>query len=203
LDEAQRNTRPGVGNTKAPRNLPRVLLESRDFLVTNPRDAFYAVLGMCSVVTFTKSTELTTAQQLRYPKAKDAVLVDYSKSITEVYHDASLCILHRQRGQRNMADMWQYYKKSPLHSEGLPSWAIGWRDRLVGWSDQYISDFEIRWGLPGDDDHPGWFWPEPMELDPRVLCLKAKVLNYVAHLTDYTCRPDVFVGTQGLSDPQN
>lgn len=45
LDEAWQNIQPGPGGSKPPRTLVDVLVTSKEFKVTDPRDAFYAVLG--------------------------------------------------------------------------------------------------------------------------------------------------------------
>lgn len=198
LDEAWQNIQPGPGGSKPPRDLVDVLVTSREFQVTDPRDAFYAVLGMCSVTAFTKAT----AEIAQYER--DAVLVDYSKSLAQVYHDASLCILHRQGDSTNLAKMWSHHMRSPLHDEGLPSWAIDWRDRRMrdpgscksGLDTSYQPHPHLQ--VPLYSDHTfhqrvgAWSWPVPHDSNPSILHLKARVLNYVACLTSYTCSPDTF-----------
>ena len=74
-----------------------MLLQSLHFEVTDQRDAFYATLGMCNVTAFTRAM----TKPAQYPKV--VILVDYTKSITEVYHDALLCILHRKGESINLA----------------------------------------------------------------------------------------------------
>lgn len=99
LKDARQNTEVSVGSGgfKPPRNLSEVLLQSLHFEVTDQRDAFYATLGMCNVTAFTRAM----TKPAQYPKV--VILVDYTKSITEVYHDALLCILHRKGESINLA----------------------------------------------------------------------------------------------------
>jgi hypothetical protein len=187
LREARRNTEGGPGVSKTPRDLVEVLLQSREFEFTEPKDTFYAILGMCNVVAFTKPME----EQAQYPD--DAVLVDYSKSLAEVFHDAARCILHRKESTENLADMWGFYKRSSLHENGLPSWAPDWLDRRTG-------NFSLS-GSGLESESPVWcHWPVPMKSDPSVLHLKARVLNYVAYLTAYTYVPDRRFGIQGFTN---
>ena len=56
---------------KSPRELTKVLLETRHYEATDPRDTFYAVLGMCNVLAFSQETAH------RRQDSKGAVLVDY------------------------------------------------------------------------------------------------------------------------------
>jgi hypothetical protein len=79
LTEAVRNASLPPTGVKHPRQLTEVLLEARYFEATDPKDTFYAVLGMCNVVAFSKET----AQ--RRQESKGAVLVDYEKPLVEVY----------------------------------------------------------------------------------------------------------------------
>jgi hypothetical protein len=168
---------------KHPETLWRSFSSHENFEFTEPKDTFYAILGMCNVVAFTKSME----EQAQYPN--DAVLVDYSKSLAEVFHDAARCIMHRKESTENLADMWGFYKRSSLHENGLPSWAPNWLDRRTGNFSLSSSGLE--------SESPVWcHWSVPMKSDPSVLHLKARVLNYVAYLTAYTYVP------QGFTNPQ-
>jgi hypothetical protein len=204
------------GGLKSPRNLLEVLAKSSDFEVSDPEDILYAVLGMYNVTAFTRATE----RQLQYPK--DAVLVDYTKSLAEVYRDTSSCILHRQGEPANLANLWNSYKEGSLHAEGLPRWAIDWASHALGEDYQMTGGSHSPscvlktplGGLPSDrvrqsavtDEATGptriWHWLQPIESDPNVLRLNARVLNYVAHLIDYTCEPSVFntTVTQGQNE---
>jgi hypothetical protein len=226
LMDAWQNTEVsvGFGGFKPPRNLSEVLLQSRHFEVTDHRDVFYATLGMCNVTVFTRAT----TQPAQHPDG--AILVDYTKSITEVYHDASLCILHRKGKPINLANMWNCYRRSPLHGVILPLWAVDWRSGTFGEDYQAMLGAVLKFGVSkdvflrpfplseSDEEYPPgvrrerweqkafdrglnrmsqWHWPEPVESDRRLLRLRARVLNYVAHLTEYTCTPEEFLGSLG------
>ena len=205
LNDAQKNVEVSFGGFKAPRDLLDVLLQSQDFEVTETHDTFYAILGMCNI---TAST-ITLAAQVQYQK--DAVMVDYKKSTAEVYHDASLCILRRKGEPINLARLWHSYKRSPLHDMALPSWAVDWRSGTFDGAYQTALTCALRLdtlqvpltGGPGEDDGQDgvaddemtrvWHWPETIESDSAVLRVRARVLNYVAHLMDFTCEPGIFV----------
>jgi hypothetical protein len=209
LHDAQKNAETAFGGFKPPRDLLEVLLQSQDFEVTDSKDTFYAILGMCNI-TAAASVQAMTGQ-VRYQQ--DAVLVDYakSKSVAAVYHDASLCILYRKGEPVNLAGLWHSYKRSPLHDTDVtfPSWAVDWRSGTFDGGYQATLNSALRLGTlqsplserseeaDGQAAAPNdvarvWHWPEPVELDVSVLRLRARVLNYVAHLTDFTCELDVF-----------
>ena len=97
LTEAARNASLPPTGVKPPRELTEVLLETRYFEANDTKDTFYAILGMCNIVAFSQET----AQ--RRQDSKGAVLVDYEKSLVEVYHDAS-CAYYT--GEENPRD-WQ------------------------------------------------------------------------------------------------
>jgi len=88
LEEAQLNARVPRSGVKPPRTLTEVLLASQLFEVTDQRDTFYAILGMCNVSTYTNFADEVSEGQ------RAAVLVDYSKSVIEVSNDVSLCMIH-------------------------------------------------------------------------------------------------------------
>jgi hypothetical protein len=213
LSDARLNAEVAFGGFKSPRDLLPVLLQSQDFEVTDPRDTFYAILGMCNI---TASTEATT-DQVQYQK--DAVLVNYDKTIAEVYHDASLCIFYRKGEPVHLAGLWCSYKRSPLHDNGLPLWAVDWRSGTFGDDHQATLSSALALGalkaplehslgevdrqhtVPDDEITRVWHWPEPIGSDVRVLRLRARVLNYVAHLTSFTCEPENFVGDDARFRP--
>jgi hypothetical protein len=239
LEEAQRNARIPPSGVKPPRPLTEVLLASELFEVTDQRDTFYAILGMCNVAAYTKTVgEHSEAQRA-------AVLVDYSKSVVEVYNDASLCVLGRRGNPRSLMDMWHSYQRGSLHSHGLASWAMDWRSGVLEESDRaalkhhmrsYQASFETSprvlhpnnyteflrrprelfevrdvhlaqgwtplWTAPvpetvlsyrAADMSDDWHWPEALQSKRYVLSVKARVLNYVAHLTDFTCDMEDFI----------
>jgi len=206
LIEAARNANLPPSGVKSPRDLTEILLQTPSLEASEPRDTFYAILGMCGVVAISK----LVAQRLQDTKV--AVLVDYEKSLVDVYRDATSCVLHRKGSPDKLANLWHSYRRGQLHIEGLPSWAVDWRSgifednyredltRLMG-SDDLQTPIKSSLGesygqstLP--DELEGvtrsWHWPEPLESDPGVLRLRARVLNYVAYLTDFTCEPGVF-----------
>jgi hypothetical protein len=211
LNEAQLNATVPFDGQKLPRKLSDVLLQSQDFEVSDLKDTLYAILGMCNVTAFTEAT----AKQIQYPR--DAVHVDYEKSVVEVYQDAACCVLLRKGELTNLADLWHFHKKSTLHGEGLPQWAVDWREGVL--DGEYRTALRVALQSPesgssalwtplgavpehgrlssGHHHVPNeasamtrvWHWPEPIQSDPAVLCFRVRVLNYVAHLTDFTCDP--------------
>jgi hypothetical protein len=211
LTEAQLNATVPFDGQKLPRRLADVLLQSQDFEVSDLKDTLYAILGMCNVMAFTEAT----AKQIQY--SRDAVRVDYEKSVVEVYQDAACCVLLRKGEPTNLADLWHFYKRSKLHGEGLPQWAVDWREGVL--DGKYRTALMVAlqspesrsstlWTPLGTVPEHGrlssghhqvnnealamtrvWHWPEPIQSDPTVLFFQVRVLNYVAHLTDFTCDP--------------
>jgi hypothetical protein len=209
LTEAARNAKLPPSGVKPPRDLVEVLLQARYFEASEPKDTFYAILGMCDVVAY------GDAKAQRRQDFKGAVLVDYKKSLVAVYQDATSCILHRKGEPHMMANLWHSYKRGPLRAEGLPSWAVDWRtgtfeDSHRATLRECLQSEKLRTPLPlllgGDMQNiipdesavitRAWDWPEPRRSDPKVLLLPARVLNYVAYLTDFTCEPGQFVETK-------
>lgn len=229
LREARLNAHIPLHGVKIPRELTEVLFESRNFEVTDERDGFYAILGMCNIP--------ATSEQIGNATG-DRVVVDYSKSVSEVYNDASRFILGRQQKVEDLWDLWHNYKRSPLHAQGLASWAVDWRSGVVShsWrrklgglmrpcrrarpsihpsnngreslqtsSPEKTLDDVRRWAPlwefeSSDTDEriqaePGhnWHWPKASSMRPRGLDVTARVLNYVAHLTDFTCEAEDFI----------
>ena len=239
LEEAQLNARIPLSGVKPPRTLTEVLLASQLFAVTDQRDTFYAILGMCNVTTYTD----TVSEYLETFRA--AVLVDYSKSVVEVYNDASLYIIERRGNPKSLMDIWHSYQRGSLHPQGLASWAMDWRSGVLEESDraalkhhmrsyqasfetgprvlhpnnymEYLRRprelFEVRdvhlaqgwtplWAAHTPetvqsfrtaDMSDDWHWPESLPSERYVLSLKVRVLNYVAHLTDFTCDMEDFI----------
>jgi hypothetical protein len=196
LSEALRNGSLPPSGVKDPKNLVQALLQTRFFEATDPKDTFYAVLGMCNVAAFSKETSI------RPRDSKGAVLVDYTKSLVEVYHDATLCILHRKRSTIDLQDLWHSYRTGLLHADGLPLWAVDWQSGISGDGQRedlgrsplqghgsLLEDWEYSMAEESADLSRGWYWPEPLDSDAKVLRLRARVLNYVAYLTDFTCEP--------------
>jgi hypothetical protein len=220
LNEAMRNATIPPSGVKPPRDLAEVLLEAQYFEALDPRDTFYAVLGMCNVVAFSKAKDQLPQD------SKGAVLVDYEKPLVEVYRDATSCILQRKGGPDKLADLWHSYRRGSLHVEGLhierlrserphrlPYWAVDWRSGTFKDDHReilrlYVQSNDLRTPLrqtPGEFDEQSsvaneaaditraWYWPEPLESDANVIRVRARVLNYVAYLTDFTCEPGLFV----------
>jgi hypothetical protein len=96
LEEARLNATIPLSGIKSPRTLAEVLLASQLFDVTDERDTFYAILGMCNVSTCSNTSDY----QSERPRA--VVLIDYSNPLVEVFNDASLCII----GRRGNPRMW-------------------------------------------------------------------------------------------------
>jgi hypothetical protein len=120
LDEARLNARVPRNGIKQPRAILEVLLGSTDFECTDPRDTFYAVLGMCNVGTSASASTGSNDNQ------RKVALVDYKKTLGEVYTDATLYIMQETLGDLEYS--WNnYYRRTVLHSKDLPTWAIDWR----------------------------------------------------------------------------
>lgn len=203
LEEAQRNACMPLSGVKQPRDLVDMLSKSRQFSFTDPRDTFYAILGMCNVNASTDSLTINHNDQ------RNAVSVDYQKSLQEVYTDASRYIIARRDTVHNLLELWHRYQRSPLHAEGLATWAVDWLSGLRNGSEH--EDFEhptepFAQVLSTDVERPHsrlkgirpsfiplyssereWHWPEPLQETRTVLRFRVRVINYVAHLTDFTC----------------
>jgi hypothetical protein len=184
LQEAHCNADVPLHGAKPPRDLVEVLLESREFKFTDPRDTFYAVLGMCNVDTRAGPSNGSSGNP------RKVVFVDYQKPLFEVYNDASFYIINNQSDLDVFVDLWHRYQRSPLHSQGLATWAVDWLSGVRSGPDWVRPD--QRW-LPLIEDRYDngevreWRLPRFPQEDRTVLRLEARVLNYVAHLTDYTC----------------
>jgi hypothetical protein len=194
LEEARVNAEVPRNGVKQPRDILEVLLGSRDFKYTDPRDTFYAALGMCNIE--------TSANPRSYGGQRRVVPVDYRKSLGEVYTDATLHIISRHDRLSDLAAIWNNnYRRTNLHSEGLSTWAIDWRScenayDCSGDSDIWrplspMRNMEDSYGSKATEwpEDKEWHWPEPLPKDHAALLLKVRILDYVAHLTDYTCHP--------------
>nr|POE77966.1 heterokaryon incompatibility protein 6, or allele [Quercus suber] len=193
VEEAHANSVIPIGGVKPYREFGEVLSRSAYFDVTNIRDTIYAVLGMCGVRAVTVHLEAD----------KNAIVVDYSKSLVIIYLDTTQYLV-KQKKLDDLARAWNFYKPSSLHSQGLPSWAVDWRSGLLKetyvparaediWiplrTDQGASSKDHKPPEPGLD----WLWPEPCPSTPDVLILKARAVNYVAFVSDHTCSPREFL----------
>lgn len=149
VTEAQTNARVPHSGMKQPRDLIEVLLSSQDFGVEDPRDTVYAVLGMCHVATLNK------LDVGRSPLSHHPFAVDYRKSLAEVYTDVSLYIIGAPKARRRkmLADVWHSYRRSSLHSEDLPSWAIDWR-YLRDANFRAVSEYVVK-SYSMSTSHPG------------------------------------------------
>lgn len=221
LDEAQTNARVPRNGVKPPRDILKVLLGSGDFEYTDPRDTFYAALGMCNVQ--------TSASRDDQPKM---VWVDYNKTFGEVYTDATIYIMSRHESLSDLETLWNnLYHRTPLHSKDLSTWAIDWRsdahsradnafqiltdktsrsrqtDRTAhdSWKDDKIG-YNVRRPLLDNKrlsnkyEVKKWHRPEPLPMNRSTLRFRVRILNYVAHLTDYTCHPSNFQCPASWSD---
>jgi hypothetical protein len=144
-------------------------------------------------------------------------------------------------------DMWHSYRRGPLHSQGLASWAVDWRSGVLEEGDRaalkhhmrsYQASFETSPRVLDSDNYaeflrrprdlfevrhvhlargwtPLWTYPtgQRRAIEQReytmvgigrnrcsrsdVACspLKARVLEHVAHLTDFTCDVQDFLET--------
>ena len=210
LAEAQVNALVPRSGVKSPRDLLEVLTQSKLFGVTEKKDTLYAVLGMCNVTSFTKRL----AEQFK--DNRHAILVDYSKPLFEVLRDASLHLIGREREPAVLAGLWNFYRRAPAHSEGLSSWVVDWTSGESTFGDDEQSS--VRLSLLDDQKYDDWAgghrkqdwtpllnpaenedsaslgtWPMPLQSNDSVLFVQARVLNYVAHLTDYTCTVNHFL----------
>jgi hypothetical protein len=208
LDEARVNARVPRNGVKQPREILEVLMSSSEFEYTDPRDMFYAALGMCNVPTSTRSND----------DQRKAVQVNYKKTLGEVYTDATLYIISRRDSLSDLKALWtSQYHRTPLHSKDLPTWAIDWQSNMRSSTRQKLSDkarrfqppglsLDGKWMTQGGDDFYGtygakrWHWPETLPEDRSVLRCRVKMLNYIAHLTDYTCDPSDVASPEHSSD---
>lgn len=226
MAEAQMNATMPASGAKSPRGLIEVLRNSSDFALTDPRDTVYAVLGMCKVPATTKhsSVQLSSCQL--------QVMVDYSKPLVEVYNDAAVYIFEKQGDPRVLAELWHCYKRSPLHTEGLVSWATDWRAGLLRDGEPEVFDNRMKPYRISVSNRPGtvevddtaawiplwtptvtaerthrdrqaeflakqWHWPTPLRCEQPVLLLKARVINCIAHVTEFTCDVSDFISGSG------
>lgn len=222
LLDAKMNAEFPVRGDKPSRNLLEVLLSSINFNLADEKDTVYAILGMCGISTTT--AKVTEASTIRQNTSLASFAVDYSKSIIEIYCDATLYIVNRAgRELKDLADLWHSYKRSPRHERELPSWAVDWRSGLLDSSEQSTIVHNMRvecnpesrfWEAlstnhtnalapipqpPVDiDGHelPVWHWPQPHAFDRRILEVKARVINYVAYLTNFTWQLDDFISKE-------
>lgn len=206
LHEARANAKVPQNGVKQPRDILEVLLTSTEFVYTDPRDVFYAALGMCNVQTSANTSTRSNEDQ------RKVVQVDYKKTLGEVYTDATLYIMSRRDSLSDLKTLWvNKYQRTRLHSKDLPTWAVDWQSNVHSSTRQALSDKarsshvygptsnDLVFTLAGDDwlsrSSSGvngarwWHWPEPLPEDRSVLRCRVRVLNYIAHLTDYTCDP--------------
>jgi hypothetical protein len=198
LQEARSNADvPLHGGAKPPRYLVEVLLQSRQFKFTDPRDTFYAVLGMCNI-----ETRAGPSYGGRGDPRK-VVSVDYQKPLYEVYNDASFYIINNQTSLNVFVALWHRYRRSPSHSEGLATWAVDWLSGVRSRSGLDRAVSIASWLPLGEAKHDDGrarerHLPPFLQEDRTVLRLEARVLNYVAHLTDYTCDDEGNIGSFAL-----
>lgn len=122
-------------------NLLGVLAPSSHFDATNPRDFVYGVLGMTYTATRSKAENDAAA-----PVNVQALPVDYSKSVAEVFQDVvkyvinrygSLDVLYRANGRRG-------------DDLRLPSWTPDWR---YAYDQRYVTSDVIEYP-EYCDEHP-------------------------------------------------
>ena len=132
--EALPNAMVPSSGVKPPRNLVKVLSDSQDFDASDTKDTFYAVIGMSNARTTWRAAGFLLA---RTEFDRGCVLVDHSKPLADVYKDATLYIVSRKgREAGDLVGLRHYYQRSPLHAEGLASWAVDWRSGMLEHSTQ-------------------------------------------------------------------
>lgn len=194
LKGAERNSPIFPADFKASRSFIEVLLKSRHFAVSKEQDVVYAVLGMCAVPTRTGAFIGSEIGVQRH-----SVLVDYSKTIAQVYQDATAYLLTDDQKLENLARLWHVYTRCPRHAQDLPSWAMDWRSSICDSKDPArirALTSSMRRGSylnPGfGNDHHNILPPKLSQSDTRVLEVQARVANYITYLSDYTCDLDAF-----------
>lgn len=213
LAEAKRSTAAPSTGIKNPRKFVEVLLQSKHFEDTKEMDTIYAVLGMCAIPARTEP--LTGSDRDRH---RNAILVDYTKTIYQVYQDAAVFIFRQGKYPRNLTAMWTFYRRSPRHAQGLPSWVMDWRTSRCNDADMEIMQERIKPTVGEDtpcwiplredvvtiedpqnelplhaDPNRHWHWPTPLEARPEILTVRGWALNYVAYFSDYTCSLESFL----------
>lgn len=195
IADGRRNRELRSDRTKAFRILIEVLCQARNFAVTDRRDTFYATLGMCDVKTTIKE-EMTTIP--------DAVVVDYDKTLAEVYRDASLYLIRQRFTNDSLPTLWHVYKRGSLHEEGLSSWAVDWHtglhteDNIKTLAYHLMSNNQSLWmPLCGEPDvsppQNDWHFPEPLPGQEGALEVKARALNRVVYISDRSCPLDLLL----------
>lgn len=210
LSEASQNSSGAEQNldVKTARSLTEVLRHSKYFEATKEEDVIYSVLGMCGVPTSAGSNHIPSNDH-------NAIYVDYSRSISQIYHDAAKFILNDCRDLSELARMWHSYTRSPRHHHVdpvLPSWAVDWSTGIVDELDIqaiHVALWYHSWDwLPlRRVDDGDWQWPCVSTSNCSQLHIKGRVLNYVAYLSEYTCDLNSFLsgdhgfklGSAGLS----
>jgi hypothetical protein len=112
-----------AGNTQLnpERRMEEVLKQCRYLEATDPRDLIYALLPLTSCPLI--------AGEWQGEEEQLAIPVDYSRSVPQVFCDATRFLLNRDRSLRALA----IHRPSRLTKidSGLPSWAIDWRQSPI------------------------------------------------------------------------
>ncbi|KAK2760033.1 hypothetical protein FQN54_002769 [Arachnomyces sp. PD_36] len=121
-------------------SLLELLMVSRAFDATDPRDKVYSTLGMAEVPTESKN-------QSQLEPGKDRLCIDYSASVSEVYQHAAKFIINRDR---NLDILCILSTHRDGNSGDLPTWTPDWRVPLS--SIPLRADMEYfkhKWGAAG------------------------------------------------------
>jgi len=147
-----------------------LLMVGREFDATDPRDKIYSVLGMAKVPVADPTSTSPTNQSM---------VIDYSKSISEVYQYLTKYIINRDR---NLDILCILLTHRNADSADLPTWVPDWR---VPTSDASLMDcwdfFASKFAASGFTE---------AELQDQVslgkLLVKGLCLDQVGQLLDFT-----------------
>ncbi|KAK0893582.1 hypothetical protein LTR02_012734 [Friedmanniomyces endolithicus] len=130
-----RKAEPAVSAYNATR-LEQGLSRSRHLEARDPRDYVYALLGLTH-----QNIARSQSEEARSVRGT-AMYIDYSKSVTRVFQDATRCILNRDR-RLNILTYSRRRGASRLKLD-LPSWVVDWssltREMKYGDLDLYSED---------------------------------------------------------------
>lgn len=199
--------------SKKPRNIYKVLLMSRHFRATDPRDFVYASLGMSGVSTTTSSGRSADKPQIAFP-------IDYEISESQVVQAFAAHLLLHGVGADPFRSLLECYIRklatiipsNKNHSEtpqgldegrdssvartcdpntllDLPSWAMHWRTTCCPDTEAALIMSADQTLLASFRSSPGKsfeYFKRPSQPSPGVCSVTGKVINFLAEVTDWT-----------------
>ncbi|KAI1735168.1 heterokaryon incompatibility protein-domain-containing protein, partial [Xylaria scruposa] len=200
LDDLTRNSEPVKPRQHKPfRSLPEILASSQNFEMTDRRDLIYASLGMCGIPATTPYSNLSMSPSM-------SIVVDYGKTLSQVLQDIIEYML-----RTSISDAFNFRASSPHQTADLlPSWIADWQHnccsaaeiasikKAMAIQDIPIFGHKLTWFplrlIARFDTHDLFVapsharqWQVPRPLGDGSLELPARVIDYVAELTDFVC----------------